>query len=298
VKTPLWLLAVVLLGCAVAGSAFAEAHPRAELLIEPAELAKPGVADQFIILDVRTEDAYAQGHIAGARRVDLEAWAKEFQDGQDAAAWSKRIGELGIGPASKVVVYDDAAHKNAGRIWWILRYWGVGDVRLLNGGWKAWTTEGLPTTTDAPTVAPAEFSAQGRAAALADKQHVLDLLQSSDYQIIDTRSENEYCGIDAQKNKRAGAMPGAKHLEWSQLIDQQTHRFKPPEELRSLFEKAGIDLMRPTVSHCQSGGRASVMVFGLELMGADDARNYYRSWAEWGNTDDTPIEKPASSAGQ
>ena len=55
---------------------------------------------------------------------------------------------------------------------------------------------------------------------------------------------------------------------------------------------AGIDLTKPIVAHCQSGGRSSVSVFTLELMGAKDARNYYRSWAEWGNAEDTPIVKP------
>ena len=87
-------------------------------------------------------------------------------------------------------------------------------------------------------------------------------------------------------------MPGAKHLEWSELLDQRTQRFKPAAELRVLLADAGIDLKRRTIAHCQSGGRSSVMAFGLELMGADDVGNYYAGWAEWGNADDTPIVKP------
>jgi len=82
---------------------------------------------------------------------------------------------------------------------------------------------------------------------------------------------------------------GAKHLEWSDLLDKDTQRFKPADELRKLFKEAGIDLYEPTATHCQSGGRASVMAFGLELMGAKDVSNYYKSWAEWGNADDTLI---------
>ena len=75
-------------------------------------------------------------------------------------------------------------------------------------------------------------------------------------------------------------------------MNQETHRFKSPHELRELFAQAGIDLKRPTLTHCQSGGRASVMVFALELMGAEHVRNYYRGWSEWGNLDETPIVKP------
>jgi thiosulfate/3-mercaptopyruvate sulfurtransferase len=109
---------------------------------------------------------------------------------------------------------------------------------------------------------------------------------------VDARSEDEFCGINKRDNKRGGAIPGAKHLEWSDLIDQETNRFKSPAELKRLFEQAGIDLTRPTASHCNGGGRAAVMAFGLELMGANEVRNYYRGWGEWGNAQDTPIIVP------
>ena len=88
------------------------------------------------------------------------------------------------------------------------------------------------------------------------------------------------------------AIPGAVHLEWRELIDPSTHRFKSPDELGKLFKEKNIDLQKPIVTHCQSGGRAAVMAFALELMGAKDVSNYYKSWAEWGNADNTPIVKP------
>ncbi len=101
-----------------------------------------------------------------------------------------------------------------------------------------------------------------------------------------------FCGIDKEDNKKGGAIPGAKHLEWSDLIDQDTQRFKGADQLRQLFDEAGIDLNRPTASHCNGGGRAAVMAFGLELMGAKEVRNYYRGWGEWGNSDDAPVMVP------
>ena len=81
----------------------------------------------------------------------------------------------------------------------------------------------------------------------------------------------------------------AKQLEWIDLLDKDTQRFKSAADLRKLFEEAGIALDRPTATHCQSGGRAAVMVFGMELMGANDVSNYYASWAEWSNAVDTPV---------
>ena len=89
-----------------------------------------------------------------------------------------------------------------------------------------------------------------------------------------------------------GAIPGAKHLEWDDLIDSETQRFKLADELSRLFREAGIDPTKPVTTHCQSGGRASVMAFALELMGDDQVRNYYRGWSQWGNESDTPIETP------
>jgi thiosulfate/3-mercaptopyruvate sulfurtransferase len=261
-------------------------------------LAKPAVARQFVILDVRSAEQYGEGHVPGARRIDHDAWKEAWSDGKDAEGWSKRIGRLGIGADSKVVVYDDRGMKDAARIWWILRYWGGEDVRLLNGGWKGWTSSDRPVSKAEPGPAtPVRFTASPRSKRLVTKARMLDLLPRDGLQIVDVRSDDEFCGLEKRDNKRGGAIPGAKHLEWSDLIDQDTQRFKNAEELYRLFERAGVDLQRPTATHCNGGGRASVMAFGLELMGAGDVRNYYRGWGEWGNADDTPAVVPEKRPG-
>lgn len=283
------LNAFSLLGAAILAMAADDAYPRPDLLVEANQLANAD-AESFVVLDARDQAAYDQGHIPGARRVDAAAWAKAFGDGQDAEGWSGRIGQLGIQANSKVLVYDDGASKDAARVWWILRYWGVHDARLLNGGWTAWNAGKWPTQTDSPEPpAAAPFEAQAAPERFADKALLLDSLKDRLVQIVDSRSRDEHCGSAKLSNKRGGAIPGARHLEWSDLLDPQTRRFKKPAELRELFEKAGIDLDQPTATHCQSGGRSSVMAFGLELMGASEVRNYYRGWSEWGNADDTPV---------
>jgi len=270
-------------------------HP--ELLLEPSELARPEVASQFIVLDARKQDAYEQEHIPGARWVDQDAWKTSLGDGTDVAEWSRRIGELGIAADSKVVVYDDVATRDAARIWWTLRYWGVENARLLNGGWKAWKAQDLPTSSEQPAPAnKAEFNAVPHRRQLVTKSQVLRSLDSKRLQILDTRSDAEFCGTDLKENKRGGAIPGAMHLDWVNLTDPDTHRFKSARELQQLFDSAGLDLSKPIASHCQSGGRASVMAFALELMGAKDSRNYYRGWSEWGNLEDTPIVIPESKS--
>jgi len=272
-----------------------DSYPKFDLLIEPVSLSRPQIARQFVILDARDQKSFAKERIPQARWVDAAAWAKAFKDGKDSEGWGKRIGQLGIETNSKVVIYDAVSAKDAARIWWILRYWGVKDARLLNGGWNGWQSAKLAMEEENPQPpTPTKFTAVSIAKRLVTKQQLLTALKDNQLQIVDARSEKEFCGLDSMNSKRAGAIPGAKHLEWIDLIDKETQRFKPPEQLQKLFREAGIDLQKSSATHCQSGGRASVMAFGMELMGANDVGNYYASWAEWGNADDTPIVKKES----
>ena len=214
----------------------AETYPRTDLLVEPTELASAN--SQFVILDARDRAKYDQGHIPNARWVDHATWAKSFQDGKDAEGWSKKIADLGIASDSKVVIYDDDWNKEAARIWWILKYWDVADVRLLNGGWKSWTAASLPSQKDTPPSPTAtKFVAKSQADRLATKQKLLDSLKDKNLQIVDARTEGEFCGTEKMNNKRAGAIPGAKHLEWIDLLDKRTQRFKTARRNRQTLRR-------------------------------------------------------------
>lgn len=287
-KSPFTVSILMVLGLALKVNA--ADYPRAELLMEPTALATPEAWKQVVILDARERSKFEAGHIPGARWVNHAEWSKAFDEGGDRAGWSQRIGELGLDTSMSVVVYDDNLTKDSSRIWWILRFWGFEKARLLNGGWHGWNSSDLAIETDpAPVVSKTAPKLNPVTDRLATKQQLLDSLTGKSLQIVDARSEKEFCGIDILANKRGGAIPGAKQLEWSDLIEKESQRFHSAAELKKLFDSSGIDLQRPTATHCQSGGRASVMVFGLELMGAPNVSNYYRSWSEWGNADDTPI---------
>jgi thiosulfate/3-mercaptopyruvate sulfurtransferase len=266
-------------------------YTRPELLIESNELAKR-VSD-FRVLDVRPATRYEAGHIAGAVRVDPEQWARGFAQQRDRQTWAKWIGATGIRDVDTPVVVCSDDVKDATRIWWILRYWGLNKARLLNGGWQAWQAVHGPVEKGPGTQVAGEATLSAQPARLATKDQVLGELKARQSAIIDTRTEGEYCGTTSLA-KRGGSIPGAIHLEWVELIDRKSQRFKPPAELAKLFQDAGIDLKRPAITYCQSGGRASVVAFALELMGADAVRDYYRSWAEWGNAEDTPVARPKS----
>jgi thiosulfate/3-mercaptopyruvate sulfurtransferase len=267
-------------------------YARPELLIEPADVAKQMVTG-LRFLDARGKGKYVDGHIPGAVWIDATTWARAFGEGGDEPGWEKRIGALGITPATPVAIYDDNLSKDAGRMWWILRFWGVKDVRLVNGGWRGYLDTGSPVEKGDVQPVPVVVRLTPHRDRLATKGQLSELIKSGarDTNIVDTRSAGEYCGTQ-QTAQRNGAIPGATHLEWSDTLDPKTQRFKTAAELRRLFHDAGIDPRKPALTYCQSGGRASVMAFALELMGAKDVRNYYKSWAEWGNDPTTPVVKP------
>ena len=149
-----------------------EAYPNPNLLVEPAGLAKAEVARPFVVLDARDRKAFDAERLPHARWVDAAAWAKAFGTGNDAQGWSEKVGRLGIDQDSRVVVYDARLSKDAARIWWILRYWGVADVRLLNGGWAGWKAAGLPVEGDQPRpIAAKTFDAVAIAKRLATKRN-------------------------------------------------------------------------------------------------------------------------------
>jgi thiosulfate/3-mercaptopyruvate sulfurtransferase len=265
------------------------AHP--ELLVEVNELTAPAKTSGFRILDTRPRDQYLKGHIPGAVWVDHSAWSKKFGNGQDTVAWTSLIGALGIDKNTPVVVYDDAGFREACRIWWILRYWDMPDVRVLNGGWTAWVAENGKTAKEEPAVKPTEPKLKAHPERMATKTELQEWIKTTKPQIVDARSKGEFNG-ETTSAKRNGSIPGARNLECFRVTDKESHKFKTPADLAVLFEDHAIELNKPVVTYCQSGGRASVIAFALELMGAKDVRNYYRSWSEWGNADDTEVAKP------
>jgi thiosulfate/3-mercaptopyruvate sulfurtransferase len=264
-------------------------YPHAEMLIDAPALAKLVGLKNVQVLDVRPKSKYDAGHLPGARWLDAAAWGKAFATGPDKDDWTKRLGDLGLDTGVPVVVYGEDPREPA-RVWWILRYWGFHDVRLLDGGWPAWEAAYRAMSKEAPRVEATAPRLMAHAERLATKDQMLGTVKGKDRQIIDARSGKEFCG-DQKLAQRGGAIPGSKNLEWSDLLTRDG-RFKRADELRTLFREHEISLKEPTVTYCQSGGRASVMAFALELMGVKDVRNYYRSWNEWGNDADTPIVIP------
>ena len=261
---------------------------------------------RLIEVDVDTS-AYDQGHIAGAVGWN---WQTQLQDNVrrdliDKPTLERLLSDSGVSADTTVVLYGDNNNWFAAYAFWQLKYYGVKDVRLMNGGRKKWLEEKRPLTTDAPKITPTAYKASGPDEALrARKEDVFAMIEKKKTgALVDVRSVDEFTGkIIAppgmtETAQRAGHIPGAANIPWSQAANEDG-TFKPADQLKALYEGKGVtDGNQQTIAYCRIGERSSHTWFVLKyLLGYNNVKNYDGSWTEWGNLVGAPIEKTAQAA--
>jgi thiosulfate/3-mercaptopyruvate sulfurtransferase len=222
------------------GPAAEPGYPNPKLLVEPEELAKAG-PEKFRVLDVRGKANYDDGHVPGAVLAMTGPWSKAVTEGSaDAAFWKRELAAVGVTPDQPVVVVSDDV-RNAARTWWLLSLAGVPDARLLNGGWDAYTAAKLPVSKESATAKSPPHDWKPAPERQATKDDVAGLAgKKRPGRIIDTRSEKEYA---------AGHIPGAVRLEWSELLDPKTSKFKTAAELTKLLKERDINPAEESCSY-------------------------------------------------
>jgi thiosulfate/3-mercaptopyruvate sulfurtransferase len=204
------------------------------------------------------------------------------------------MSRLGIANTTRVVAYDERGGIYAARLWWILNYYGHSNVALLDGGWTKWTLDQRPTNTVVPAFTRATFRVQPGTVQVATADDVRGAINKSGVKLVDARTQAEIDGKDLRNIKRGGYIESSVAVYWEDTLDPTTKTFKGAAEIQKLYRDRGIQTSDDVITYCQVGMRASHDLFTLALIGHDltKLRNYYGSWEEWGNRDDTPIKKP------
>lgn len=262
---------------------------RGGVVVLDATFTMPGAAPDAAAL-------YAQRHIPGAIRFDVDAVADRSSDLPhmlpSAEEFAEAVGAMGISNDSHVVIYDTPGLMSAGRAWWMFRVMGHEKVQVLDGGLRHWQAQGHEVTSVVPDPEPARYRARLDAAAVRNKAQLLANLASAAEQVVDARSADRFHARvpEPRPELRAGHIPGSLNLPFDRLTDPATGRLRPADELRALFAGAGLRDDRPVVTSCGSGITAGALFLALALTGRTDVALYDGSWTEWGRPGETPVE--------
>jgi thiosulfate/3-mercaptopyruvate sulfurtransferase len=244
--------------------------------------------------DVQAE--FLTSHIPGAQFFDIDAISDQETDLPHmippVAQFEKQVADLGISNDNQIVVYDTKGVFSAARVWWLLRYFGLTNIAVLDGGLPKWQVEGRPTVSGVNNPTAGTLNAVPHANLLRNAAQVLDASKTAGEQIIDARAPARFRGEvpEPRAGLRAGHMPGAKNVFFMSLL-KSDGTLKPDNELAAIFRAQGVDLEKSIITSCGSGVTASVLSLALQKLGHTQHALYDGSWSEWGALPDTPVEQ-------
>lgn len=257
---------------------------------------------KIVEVDYDPENAYRAGHLQGA---SLIWWKRDINDPITRDIISKSqfedlLSRNGITPQSEVILYGDFNNWFAAFVFWIFKYYGHENVKIMNGGRKKWEIENRSYTKDEPQIPKTNYVAQppneGLRAYLFDVRRALD---KKDTVLVDVRSPKEFSGeitapaeYPMEHAQRGGHIPNANNIPWASAVNDTDGTFKSVEDLKKIYETKGVTPDKDVICYCRIGERSSHTWFVLKyLLGYPQVRNYDGSWTEWGNMIGNPIEK-------
>jgi thiosulfate/3-mercaptopyruvate sulfurtransferase len=244
--------------------------------------------------------AYEKGHIRNAVGWNWfdDLHAKPRREYVDQEGLSRLLQQAGVGRDTTVVLYGGNNNWFAAYAYWLLRYLGFDKVKLLDGGRKKWELESRELTTDVPEHEVTDFTIKGKVRdnlrALRDEV----LKKVGKVQFVDVRSPEEYRGellapahLPQEQAQVPGHIPGAANIPWSKAANEDG-TFKSADELKALYEGAGVTPDKDVIAYCRIGERSAHTWFVLtELLGYKDVENYDGSWTEYGSLVGVPVER-------
>ena len=256
---------------------------------------------QIVEVDYIPATSYMLGHIPGAVLFD---WKRDIIDSTKRDVISKEVLEdslqrIGVNNDTTLIVYGDFKNWFATFAFWIFKYYGFKDVRLMNGSRKKWFEEDRPLSSDIPSYTRGNFKASDPDKSIrAFMNYVKEEIGSQDKILVDVRTNDEYNGktlapteYSTEYGQMGGHIPGAVNVPWNKMV-YEDGTLKSAVELKKLYESLNVTPDKEVITYCGIGERAAYTWFVLKyLLGYPNVKSYDGSWLEWGNTVGNPIEK-------
>ncbi len=277
-------------------------HPEVLVDTEWVSQNPPNENRKFVEVDYDPENGYRKGHIKGA---SLIWWKRDINDPIARDIINKELFEElmaknGIKPDTEVIMYGDFNNWFAAFSFWVFKYYGHKNIKIMNGGRKKWELENREYTTEEPQIEKTSYSAKEPDEQIRDYlDGVKKALDDNNIVMVDVRSPKEFTGeitappeYPMEHAQRGGHIPGANNIPWATAVNDADGTFKSAEELKQIYESKGITSDKNVICYCRIGERSSHSWFVLKyLLGYPNVRNYDGSWTEWGNMIKNPIEK-------
>ncbi len=253
----------------------------------------------LVIIDVRGKAAYSfGGHIPGA----VHATWHEFSDPKavakgllhrDTSLLERKIRELGVNNDSDIVIYSNPFDNwgDEGRMFWMLQYFGLTNLKILDGGWVKWVAEERPYEHGTASPKPGDFRASPVPELIMMKDELKQLVKRPHPEslIADARSLEEYAGKEVVGIPRPGHIPSAISVPWNTFLKPDA-TLKDFDEIKTTLQEKGLNETMEVICYCTGGVRSAWLYFVLKVVGYPKVRNYPGSWWEWSRDFSTPVE--------
>ncbi len=265
---------------------------QAQDLISVAELNTKLKDASYVVVSAELETEYTKVHITDAVNVSYKSLEKSGGvEGslQSPAEVAKILGANGVSEKKTILLYDEGAGKYAARLYWVLKYLGAPNVKILDGGMVAWKAGRKPVTKNPSSVKAATFTPNVNNSIFASMKDVQAAMGNSKIALVDLRESNEFSGKDPKNNK--GRIPGSINIDHTSL-NAASKLYKPKAELEKIFTAAGITKDKTIILICPTGVRAGKGYFALKsILGYPNVKLYEGGVNEWAATSSNKLEK-------